>query len=104
MPDNFDDIFDDGGDFADDEGGENVNSLEGFKCPKCGQKDEFQIAVQCWATVRDDGVEDYGDTEWDDDSACQCPDCGFAGKVKDFTKPEDKPCPEKPETRKGMKP
>lgn len=76
----------------------NCNCLEGFRCPCCDQEDEFRIAVSCWATVRDDGVEDYGDTEWDDKSACQCPECGFTGRVGDFQKPEEKDeiRPEKP--------
>lgn len=68
----------------------NNNCLEGMCCPECNQEDCFDISVQTWARMRDDGVEDYQGCEYDKNSACFCPECGFAGKVSDFMKPEDK--------------
>ena len=78
----------------------NNNCLEGFKCPgkDCGQEDEFNIACTVLMTVTDDGTDDYRDVEWNDDSYCECPDCGFSGKVADFRSPDpdNKPVGAKP--------
>lgn len=62
----------------------NTNCLDGMKCPECGSDEPFRIASQCWAMVFDSGVEDTSDLEWNDNDACQCPLCGYMGKVKDF--------------------
>ena len=71
----------------------NNNVLQGFKCPDCGNEDEFRIAVSAWAKVTDNGTEDFDDVEWDDNSVCSCPDCGLIAKVKDFQEqnPEIRP-------------
>lgn len=63
----------------------NTNCLEGIKCPECGQEDEFRIEVVMTAKVKDEGVADVsGDTYWDKDSWCYCPQCEREGKVKEF--------------------
>lgn len=62
----------------------NTNCLEGFKCPKCGFEDSFEIEMKSTFTLTDDGTGDHGDTEWGDEAACQCGDCGHLGTVKDF--------------------
>lgn len=59
----------------------NYNCLEGFCCPECGQEDEFKIAVEAWATVSDNGTEDFEDVAWDATSVCECAVCGFGGRV-----------------------
>jgi hypothetical protein len=62
----------------------NTNCLENIKCPACGNEDRFRIAAKTIAIVTDDGVEDYGDMEWDDDSYAECTECLKAGKLRDF--------------------
>jgi hypothetical protein len=59
------------------------NLLSGMCCPNCEQTDEFEIAVSVWARVTDDGSETHGDHEWDETSACRCPECGWIGSVGD---------------------
>lgn len=71
----------------------NINNLVDMCCPECNQNDRFNIAVEAWASVTDDGTEDFSEVYWDDNSSCVCPDCGFTGKVGDFKKPEDEPGP-----------
>jgi hypothetical protein len=44
--------------------------------------------------VTDDGMEETknsGGYEWDDDSYCECDECGKHGTVKDFTIKEEQP-------------
>src|SRR5438874_664600 len=62
----------------------NTNCLVGIRCGKCGQEDRFRIAAMISCIVTDDGSEPVGDHEWDDDSATDCPECGFNAKLKDF--------------------
>lgn len=66
----------------------NTNCLEGFKCPECGHEDDFNIEIVVRMVVRmtDDGYDDspYADSEWDDDSFCECCECSKVGTVKDF--------------------
>jgi hypothetical protein len=64
----------------------NTNCLAGVCCPKCGQQDRFRIAAVISCVVTDDGSEPVGDHEWDDESATRCPECGFDGTLKDFSK------------------
>jgi hypothetical protein len=54
-------------------------------CPKCGQRDRFDIAVSQMMEVYDDETDSCGDTEWDEHSYCRCGKCDNGGEVKDFT-------------------
>lgn len=63
----------------------NANCLEGMRCPECGYEKSFDIEIRKFVTVYDDGTDDTGgDTHWDDESLCQCNQCQFVGRVKDF--------------------
>jgi hypothetical protein len=67
----------------------NVNCLEGWACPRCGNEDEFNIQVLSTVRLTDDGtdayaVDDGGGAEWDDDSYVQCVECDLEGIVADF--------------------
>ena len=64
----------------------NENCLANIACPKCGYRGKFRIQATIIAEVYDEGTErDASDIEWEDDAFCQCGDCAFEGKVKDFT-------------------
>lgn len=62
----------------------NTNCLAGMKCPKCGSEGPFDISVQAFARVHDDGVDEVWDFEWQNESPCDCRECKFEGKVEDF--------------------
>jgi len=62
----------------------NTNCLQNIKCPACGNDELFRIAAKTIAIVTDDGVEDYGDMEWGDDSYAECAQCHRHGTLKDF--------------------
>lgn len=66
----------------------NTNCLEGIKCPKCGNEDEFVISVVAHATVTDDGFRKMQGGDWDDDSSIWCR-CGADGTVKTFITKEN---------------
>lgn len=63
-----------------------------FKCPKCERDDTIEIAASVWVLLTGDGSDsdasEFGDHEWDDDSAARCADCKWSGKVKDLSEPE----------------
>lgn len=65
----------------------NTNCLEGFKCPQCGQDEQFRIVAQVVVLVTDNGVVDtlHGH-EWDDESPVTCDACEYGGTVGHFTK------------------
>jgi hypothetical protein len=63
----------------------NTNCLENIQCPRCGNEDSFRIAATTIATVCDDGVEDYSEMEWDDDSYIDCTKCCHHRTLKEFT-------------------
>lgn len=73
----------------------NTNCLSGMQCPKCKSLEPFAIEVLTTFRVFDEGTDDQiGDTNWDDDSYCECCACVFAGTVRDFTvKPETQGVP-----------
>ena len=68
----------------------NENCLAGMRCPKCGQEEPLSIEVTVTAHVlfHDEGSADWpqGDMEWDEKSACECPNCRYTATVKDFTR------------------
>ena len=61
--------------------GINDNVLTGIKCPHCGSQGPFVMAVtrRGYATVSDDGFDDFNACESEFDGPCECLDCG-----KDF--------------------
>lgn len=66
----------------------NQNCLEGMSCPLCGDFGPFKIFVtQSGMTeVSDDGTDFInGDTEWGEDSDCECIACGYSAKVRQFS-------------------
>lgn len=63
---------------------ENTNCLEGMRCPKCKKVGKMKIAVIAIALVSDEGTEAFYDSEWNDDSFCQCDECYLCGIVKEF--------------------
>ena len=68
----------------------NENCLVGFECPECKQADAFKINVSGIVLMHDDGCDGLeGDTEWDKNSYCECPECKYSGSVKDFCKGEN---------------
>lgn len=74
----------------------NTNCLEGMKCPKCGQGDEFKITIEQTMLLADTGVIDvYGDHEYDGNSFCRCPACDYRGWASDFW-PEEVSLPKLP--------
>lgn len=65
----------------------NENCLEDIACPECANRDQFRIEMRSIFTLRDDGTDNYEDTEWGRSDYCQCPQCQHEGKVRDFTFP-----------------
>ena len=63
----------------------NKNVLGGLRCPKCGYENQFGITCITAATVIDDGIDDYGDMEWEGTSGMTCHGCDFDGTIADFT-------------------
>ena len=67
----------------------NTNCLEGMACPKCGQEQALLIVVTSWVTMTDDGTDGMADTEWDESSPCQCPECDHFGVAHEFFNREE---------------
>jgi hypothetical protein len=60
--------------------------IENMMCPECGQYDAFNITVTVQVEMLRSGTaEFFGDTEYEDHSYCQCPECGHSGTVGMFT-------------------
>ena len=59
----------------------NANCLENMICPRCRNSDKLLIGGSCVFVVTDDGIEDHTAAEWNRESPCSCPNCGFAGKL-----------------------
>ena len=56
----------------------NDNVLAGIECPHCGSQGPFVMAVtrRGYATVSDDGFDDYDDYESEFEGPSECCDCG----------------------------
>lgn len=63
-----------------------TNCLQGIRCPKCKQEDIFVVEMMANFTLTDDGVEQDGDTHWDDNSPMSCDNssCNYSGKAAEF--------------------
>lgn len=71
----------------DDDDNPNENCLQGMACPACGDFGPFKILVSQSGMTRvsDEGTDSIeGDMEWEDDSPCECLECGHTGKVGQF--------------------
>ena len=68
----------------------NDNCLAGIQCPKCGSEETFFIVGTAVLEVTDDGVEDFNDADWEEDSYIRCRACDHQATVKDFTIEETK--------------
>lgn len=71
----------------DDDDNPNENCLQGMACPACGDFGPFKILVSQSGMTRvsDEGTDSIeGDMEWDDDSPCECLECGHTGTVGQF--------------------
>ena len=72
----------------------NTNCLEGLACPECGQETELHVVASMWVSVKDEGTDSMAhglpsyDTEWDDDTDCRCPECGYLNLLRAFRKTE----------------
>jgi rubredoxin len=62
----------------------NTNCLKGLRCPICGNDKHLYIQSDAVMYVTDDGAECRGDTEWNDDSHAECPDCERSGPLRQF--------------------
>lgn len=69
----------------------NSNCLEGFKCPKCKSEGPFNIEMKSVITLHDNGTDEHSDTEWGQNSYCDCAECCHSGIVADFREGEKKP-------------
>lgn len=66
----------------------NTNCLAGMQCPNCQSFEPFRISVTTLCLLYDEGTETAGDIDWDDNSSCQCTDCGHSRTVADFKTPQ----------------
>ena len=66
----------------------NSNCLEGMACPKCKSEEPFRIEMKSMIKIYDEGTDHHEDTEWDENSYCECCECDYHGKVKDFQIPD----------------
>lgn len=62
----------------------NENCLKGMRCPRCEQDERLKIEVRTVVMMYDDGDSGQGDLHWEDESYCECPECGHYGVVRDF--------------------
>jgi hypothetical protein len=62
-----------------------LRDIHALSCPECGQDYALDIQIFCMSRVTADGIDIFGDPDWDHDSSCSCPDCGHCGDVSDFT-------------------
>lgn len=74
----------------------NTNCLEGYKCPACGDDEEFLIRnaiIHTELYVRDDGTEegDRENSEWEMDAQIRCESCQHEGQVWQFIEGETQP-------------
>lgn len=61
----------------------------GLLCPQCGQSKRLRLEVYHWADWEPAGASADIDCDpaWGAESACNCPECEFAGRVLDFLAP-----------------
>lgn len=62
----------------------NKSALAQRSCPSCGSFERFNVSGKAWITVTDEGIDEYAQPEWDDDSPVRCPRCKWRGTWKDL--------------------
>lgn len=63
----------------------NDNVLLGYACPKCKSEGPFDIdGTALFLNVTDDGVTDFEQFEWSDDSTFHCVMCNHNAAAKEF--------------------
>lgn len=68
----------------------NVNCLQGFACPSCGNDDTLIVTAIAEFELCDDGTYGpIGDVEFDDDSWMRCGECGYRHRVANFREEEE---------------
>lgn len=67
--------------------GINDNVLEGIQCPHCGSQGPFIMSLRSWgfATVSDDGYDDYKTHGTDFEGPCECCECEKDFNFMDFS-------------------
>ena len=70
----------------------NENCLEGKKCPKCSSYGPFEVHIDTYMEVHDDGTEidKCADVNWEDDSHTRCLNCGYEDYWEMFDDPPPK--------------
>lgn len=58
--------------------------LAGKRCPECQSTGPFLLDSSENFTVTDEGYLEFPPKEWGLDIDCDCPACGFAGRLEDF--------------------
>ena len=56
----------------------------GMCCPYCDKDSGIGIVASVWLDFTADGTSAEGDHEWGLKSLCECKECNFTGKAKDF--------------------
>lgn len=58
----------------------------GLRCPRCGQSEHLRLEAYQWADWEPDGTSPDTDCDpaWGAESACNCPECEYEGRVLDF--------------------
>jgi hypothetical protein len=79
MPDNNDDPT-----YEDGLKKETVAELWNMRCPGCGSDEHISVSCMRSAMLTHDGTEEFGDSEWDQDSHARCTKCDYSGYVHDF--------------------
>lgn len=62
------------------------NCLEGWRCPQCGNVEKFRIVGSALFTLTDEGLEDFENVHYDNNSLTYCRECNFVGTKHDFCK------------------
>ena len=54
------------------------------RCPQCESDGPFLLDPSDNFKLGDDGLLEFPPDEWGLDIDCDCPSCGFAGRLEDF--------------------
>ena len=64
-----------------------------LKCPKCGYDRYFRIEGYQWLDWEPHGASADNDSDpaWGAESACNCPECNYPGRVLEFMAQQNQP-------------